>query len=123
MCSGNKVSAVGAHGPQGRNERRGARLWFEIYRNYAHCPQPRWAFAHIRGGNGVIWGNRSDDTEECVVLALEQIIGDRPFDPERPAGKTTSLYVWDNLNRGAPCAVSFRNSADASLFKEGPATS
>jgi hypothetical protein len=81
---------------------RGARS-VEIYKNVVWNPITRWAGAEIRGGSGVIWGNRWSGVSHGVVLDLEIPPPSQPL-TTYPAldqiGNPNDLYIWDNVSSG-----------------------
>jgi hypothetical protein len=75
----------------------------EIYQNVVRDSIKRFAGAEIRGGSGVIWGNRWSGVSHGVVLTLEMPPRSRPLG-EYPApdqiGNPDGLYIWDNVSSG-----------------------
>ena len=96
-------AAVDAHG-RGVHE-RGSRS-YEVYNNtFAGGVDYRDGTVHgtwpigIRGGDGVIFGNRFEDVERAVFVVVEGRAGGRTYPvPDQ----TTDMWLWDNLLNGEP---------------------
>ena len=77
---------------------RGTRA-VEIYKNTVDNSIRRWAGVGIRGGAGVVWGNRLNGVTHAVVLYLEIPPSREPL-RRNPAldqiGNPDGLYIWDN---------------------------
>ena len=90
-----------AHG-LGPSWPRGTRS-VEIYKNVVPNSPKIWAGAGIRGGGGVVWGNRWTGVTHGVVLYLEPPPASRPL-TDYPAldqiGNPDKLYIWDNVSSG-----------------------
>lgn len=81
---------------------RGAKS-VEIYNNTVTNAVKTWAGAGIRGGGGVIWGNKWSGVSHGIVLSLENPPSSHPLGTY-PAldqiGNPNDLYVWNNTSSG-----------------------
>lgn len=96
---------------------RGSRA-FEIYGNQIHDTSNKWVGIHIRGGDGVIWGNEILNRNYPIMLQNTTITPGTQF-TYIADDQTLKLYMWDNVKAGgAAAAVSVRENYEH-LFVQG----
>jgi hypothetical protein len=81
---------------------RGAKS-VEIYNNTVTNTTKTWAGVGIRGGSGVIWGNKLSGISHGVVLSLENPPSSHPlssYPAQDQIGNPNDLYIWNNTSTG-----------------------
>jgi hypothetical protein len=105
------------HSIQGLNR---AMQWYEIYGNTFNT-SPSWpGIAFIRGGTGIVFGNRLPGTYDTDIV-FDNVRSER--DPGETVGRCDGSSAWDGNTPGEsgyPCRDQIGRSQDAVLWDDSP---
>lgn len=108
------------HSVQGNN--RAVQLW-EFYKNtITQTDSGFMLFAYIRGGTGMMWGNRGSDPYSLQSIEINNVRSCR--DPGSTNGKCSGASNWDGNTsgqQGYPCRDQLGRSHDTVVWITGAA--